>query len=138
MFIRNENNRGVSLTKSQKKVVNDTLSDALKRCECSGDLIKAIDTLFEIYKESNDGKQADRLKSDEEEEARANNYGVLVLGKQKTKKYYIYSRYEHAQKEYDNLATAYANDENIIAIKLVIHDANGTIKDVIKDCEYNR
>ena len=138
MFIRNENNRGISLTKSQKKVVNEALSDVLKRCECSGDLLKSIDALFEIYKETQDGNQGNRLRDDEEAEARANNYGVLVLGKQKTEKCYIYSRYEYAQKKYDSLVTACVNDENIIAIKIVIYDADGTVKDVIIECDHNR
>lgn len=72
MFIRNENNSGASLSKNQKKVINETLSDALKRCECSGDLLKVIDALFGMYKQTQDGRQGERLRDEEEREVKQN------------------------------------------------------------------
>ena len=65
MFFRDDSNRGETLTKGQRGYISDIIAEELKQCECSGDLLKAMDELFDIYKEVNDGGQADRLKGEE-------------------------------------------------------------------------
>lgn len=135
MFIRNENNRGVSLTKSQMKVVNETLSDALKRCECSGDLLKAIDALFEIYKEANDGKQGIRLKEDKEAEARANKFGVIV-DDETVDNFYCYM-YKDADNVYESAKFVY-DISSVKSVKLARYDASGDEIETIKETIFDR
>lgn len=137
MFTRNENNHGGSLSKAQKKVLNET-ADALKRCECSGDLLQVIDELFEIFKQTQDGKQDKRIRDDEEAELRANNIGVVVIGENKSKAYKICYTDKVARSTFEQLKELYKGIDGVNGIAIVRYDADGDTVEVIDKYYFER